>query len=168
MSVVEDLERLKNLKDNGTITQAEFEKEKSRILSSYDKKPKGFNSKVNELKDNIKEKKNKKIRKCKKCGNEIQEGEKFCGKCGTKIRKFKIGKYQIGIAISIVVLLAIGGIGGAIYYNSTTITDEYIENYLKEERGFSQVDDLQIEILATMDINYENYNKFLLVNQTVK
>lgn len=23
--------------------------------------------------------------KCKKCGNEIQEGEKFCGKCGNKI-----------------------------------------------------------------------------------
>ena len=23
--------------------------------------------------------------KCKKCGNDILEGEKFCGKCGTKV-----------------------------------------------------------------------------------
>lgn len=27
--------------------------------------------------------------KCKKCGNEIKEGNNFCTKCGTKIEKEK-------------------------------------------------------------------------------
>ena len=33
MSVVEDLEKLKQLKDNGAITESEFETEKSKILN---------------------------------------------------------------------------------------------------------------------------------------
>ena len=33
MSVVEDLEKLKQLKDSGTITESEFETEKSKILN---------------------------------------------------------------------------------------------------------------------------------------
>ena len=33
MGMVEDLERLNKLKDNGVITEAEFESEKQRLLS---------------------------------------------------------------------------------------------------------------------------------------
>lgn len=45
MGIVEDLERLKKLKDNGVITEAEFESEKQRILNS---------NSINETKKGIK------------------------------------------------------------------------------------------------------------------
>ena len=105
--------------------------------------------------------KNKRRKKfVKKCGNEIQEGEKFCGKCGTEVKKFKI---KIVIAISIVVLLAIGGIIGGVYYNNTVITDEFLTENFKQN-GFEQFDNVNVTTLAVKDIIYNDFNKLVVAN----
>ena len=54
---------------------------------------------------------------CKKCGNEINDGEKYCCKCGTKIQsnsepikiKFRYAIYTVvGIIIAILIITVIG------------------------------------------------------------
>ena len=101
--------------------------------------------------------------KCSNCGNEIQKGEKFCGKCGAEIKRFKIKKYQIVIAISVVVLLIIGGITGGIYYNNTVITDDFLTENFKQN-GFEQFDSVKVKTLAVKDITYNDYNKLVVAN----
>lgn len=64
-------------------------------------------------------------------------------------------------------IIAIIGVSGKIYYDNTTITDEYIVKYLKEEKGFEQFDDVSIKILATEDIDYNNLNKLVINNMTI-
>ena len=163
MSNIDELEKLQKLKEEGVLTDTEFEAEKKKILNNNVKKKTSINSKIGEIKKNVKEKKNKKIKKCKKCGNEIQKGEKFCGKCGAEIKRFKIKKYQIVIAISVVVLLIIGGITGGIYYNNTVITDDFLTENFKQN-GFEQFDSVKVKTLAVKDITYNDYNKLVVAN----
>ena len=44
---------------------------------------------------------------CKKCGNEIKDGEKFCGKCGTKNDGQNTDKNAITITFSHLILILI-------------------------------------------------------------
>ena len=106
MSNIDDLEKLQKLKEQGVLTDAEFETEKKKILNNDSDGKTNINLKINKLKDNMKASKNSKIIKCKKCGNEIKEGEKFCGKCGTKIRNNKV-KYIIGIIVICMICVGI-------------------------------------------------------------
>ena len=179
MSIIDDLEKIQKLKEQGVLTQTEFENEKNKILKKDVKVEKVTNnvlkdinndkkniSKENKVPDINKNEKRNKKKVCKKCGNEIHEGEKFCGKCGTEIKKFKVKKYQVVIAISIVVLLTIGGIIGAIYYNNTVITDDFLtENF--EQNGFEQFDNVNVKALAIKDITYNGYNKLVVANVDV-
>lgn len=48
--------------------------------------------------------------KCNKCGKEIEEGEKFCGNCGKKVKKNKILMKYNKLIIGVVLIL-IGFIG---------------------------------------------------------
>lgn len=60
--------------------------------------------------------------KCKNCGNEIQNGEKFCGKCGNKLNlklKKKTICLIIGIIITIIIISSI-----IIIHNSQSIENE--------------------------------------------
>lgn len=82
-----------------------------------------------------------------------------------KCNKFKIKKYQIVIVIIIVILLAIAGIIWRIYYNKVTITDECINQYFRE--NVAEEEDFQnsnANIIGISDIQYNNYNKLVLVN----
>lgn len=186
MSIIDELEKIQELKVKGILTEQEFEKEKYKILNNgkiADKTKKKVEL-VERPKELAQEKSIKEIKQtksvttnkrefCIKCGNEILEGEKFCGKCGTKTKLdiekktniFKI-KY-IKISVIIVCIIAIIGVSGKIYYDNTTITDEYIVKYLKEEKGFEQFDDVSIKILATEDIDYNNLNKLVINNMTI-
>ena len=179
MSVIDELEELKKLKEQGILTETEFESEKNKILNKGTKAEKNNvkteknlekietntnnnteKQKVKSLNKSVREQKKK---NCKNCGNEIYEGEKFCGKCGTKVKNFKIKKYQIVIAISIVILLAIGGVIGGAYYNNTVITDEFLTENFKQN-GFDQFDSVNITTLAVKDITYNDYNKLVVAN----
>lgn len=122
MSVIDELEKLKKLKEQGILTETEFESEKNKILKKDVKVEKLSNNteeKINNVEKNIlnkdikKQDNNKNIQQnkkkfCSKCGNEIHEGEKFCGKCGNKIHKNKIKMYQLIIAVVIVITIPIG------------------------------------------------------------
>lgn len=179
MSVIDELEELKKLKEQGILTETEFESEKNKILNKGTKAEKNNvkteknlekietntnnnteKQKVKSLNKSVREQKKK---NCKNCGNEIYEGEKFCGKCGTKVKNFKIKKYQIVIAISIVILLAIGGIIGGVYYNNTVITDEFLTENFKQN-GFEQFDNVNVTTLAVKDIIYNDFNKLVVAN----
>ena len=119
MSVIDELEKLKKLKEQGILTETEFESEKNKILKKdvkVEKLSNNIEKKINNVEKNII---NKDIKKqdniqqnkkkfCSKCGNEIHEGEKFCGKCGNKIHKNKIKMYQLIIAVVIVITIPIG------------------------------------------------------------
>lgn len=164
MSNIDKLEKIQKLKEQGVLTETEFEQEKKKILSNNPKEETNINSKMNNIKEKVN--KSKKIRKCKKCGSEIHEGEKFCGKCGTEVKKFKIKKYQIIVAISIVVLLAIVGIIGAVYYNNTVITDDFLTENFKQN-GFEQFENVNVKALAIKDITYDGYNKLVVANVDV-
>lgn len=173
MSKIDELEKIQKLKEEGVLTETEFENEKNKILKkdvkpeevtnniteNIDKEEKNKNNENNSSNINT-TKKQKKKKVCKKCGNEIQEGEKFCGKCGTEVKKFKI---KIVIAISIVVLLAIGGIIGGVYYNNTVITDEFLTENFKQN-GFEQFDNVNVTTLAVKDIIYNDFNKLVVAN----
>ena len=179
MSVIDELEKLKKLKEQGILTETEFESEKNKILNKNVKIENVTNNETEKINKNGKNiskesQKNKvsnintngkkhKEKICKKCGNKIHEGEKFCGKCGTKVENFKIKKYQIAIAISIVILLSIGGSIGGVYYNNTVITDEFLTENFKQN-GFDQFDSVNITTLAVKDITYNDYNKLVVAN----
>lgn len=179
MSVIDELEKLKKLKEQGILTETEFESEKNKILNKNVKIENVTNNETEKINKNGKNiskesQKNKvsnintngkkhKEKICKKCGSKIHEGEKFCGKCGTKVENFKIKKYQIAIAISIVILLSIGGTIGGVYYNNTVITDEFLTENFKQN-GFDQFDSVNITTLAVKDITYNDYNKLVVAN----
>ena len=179
MSIIDELEKLKKLKEQGILTEIEFESEKNKILNKNVKIENVTNNETEKINKNGKNiskesQKNKvsnintngkkhKEKICKKCGNKIHEGEKFCGKCGTKVENFKIKKYQIAIAISIVILLSIGGTIGGVYYNNTVITDEFLTENFKQN-GFDQFDSVNITTLAVKDITYNDYNKLVVAN----
>ena len=42
--------------------------------------------------------------KCSKCGNELNDGDLFCGKCGNKIKKSSTKKFSIRQAILIITI----------------------------------------------------------------
>ncbi len=134
MSVIEDLEKIQKLKEQGILSDEEFEKEKQKILGKDVKKEQITNNAkqhINKATKNI----NQKIKKCKtifinktnrqhkkkfcsNCGNEILEEEKFCGKCGNKINNKKSFKLYIFIALIIVAII----IGVIIYNNNESKT----------------------------------------------
>lgn len=116
---------------------------------------------------------------CKKCGNEILEGEKFCGKCGNKvIRKTKIKIFIVIFAI--IISIVVGNLGILYFYGKDIkvgkitinnpipnlgITNRYLTNNFKES-GFDQFDDVDVKILAITDIEYNNFSKLVLANAT--
>lgn len=107
--------------------------------------------------------------KCKNCGNEILEGEKFCGKCGNKIdtnRKRFNTKLIIGM-----VLIVIGIVGICFYqtnYKETNInvaTGNQEKNNKKEKDILDVVDqdNQELKISASeliSEIIKANDNKF--------
>lgn len=90
MSVIDELEKLKKLKEQGILTETEFESEKNKILNKNVKIENVTNNETEKINKNGKNiskesQKNKvsnintngkkhKEKICKKCGNKIHEG----------------------------------------------------------------------------------------------
>lgn len=119
---------------------------------------------------------------CEKCNNELKDGEKFCGKCGEKVKTDKKGKIKILISmlcisaflvvISLVFLYFYGKnikIGNITIDNPMSnwgITDKYLTNNFKEN-GWDKYDDVDVHILAITNIEYNDFNKLVLAKNTV-
>ena len=101
MSNIDELEKIQELKEKGILSEEEFETEKAKILNVNSNSEKNIKD---EQKKESKILKNKKIKHCKKCGAEIEEGATFCGKCGTRIKGVKI-RNTIIIGCSILVII---------------------------------------------------------------
>ncbi len=105
---------------------------------------------------------------CKKCGNEILEGEKFCGKCGTKVQSsfYKAEKVitnandtlttKSRLIIILIIILVIGGIitcSIAFFTNrnrtSGTIYEDSKIDIHKKEAKFKSMEDLENISLTT-------------------
>lgn len=111
---------------------------------------------------------------CKNCGNEIQNGEKFCGKCGNSIvnieKEYKKEEnkntknfFNNKFRIFIIILLIICGIGiGIMCYKNSQITDTYITQKYVQKNNLSQSNKLKVKILNITSINYKNFNKITL------
>lgn len=169
MGKLDDLERLQKLKECEAITEKEFEIEKKKILADDIEV-------VNEDTPLTK-------KVCSKCGNELFEEDRFCGKCGNKVNeeaineKMKTNKvsskspikiklnYAV-LVVAIITILLIGGILGGIYYKNTIISEAYLTSKFKEN-GFSQFDDVNVQILDIEDIYYKNFNKLVLAKSIV-
>lgn len=115
---------------------------------------------------------------CKKCRNEIQEGEKFCGKCGNKIDNIEKEESKVvntekettekvnsknnknsrfKFFIIIIIIICVISIGN-IYYNNTSINDTYLT---KKYINISQSNNVKVKILNIANINYKDFNKIV-------
>ncbi len=96
---------------------------------------------------------------CKKCGNEIKEGEMFCSKCGAKIKQEKNKKSNkkiIIISIAIVVLIAIA-IGIILYFNQNVEQTSKNENTVAENNEIEQASS-NIQANGTDKVSFTNMN----------
>lgn len=72
---------------------------------------------------------------CKKCGNEIKDGAKFCDNCGKKVKdnenkNTKINKQLLYIMICIIIIVSIGvgiGIGGKLFGKKDDVSNDTAE-----------------------------------------
>ena len=136
MGRLDDLERLQKLKESGTLTQEEFEKEKYKILNNIGNEDK---NKENIVKD----------KDCNKYDNELSEEDKFSDNSNppTNKRVKSNKKILIYIAIFIVVLIIIGGIA-IIKNNSKNVSN----NETIKEQESQQVQNKSIDI-KLYDVN---------------
>ena len=125
--------------------------------------------------------------KCKKCGNDILEGEKFCGKCGTKVeveektvtaneaeqtrkKEKKIKPVYLIIAVFIVVAIICcigvksnnGGVklGDVTLFNSK-ISNEKLTEMLKSSENGIYLQKESVKVGVSKEFNYNNYNKLV-------
>ena len=125
--------------------------------------------------------------KCKKCGNDILEGEKFCGKCGTKVeveektvtaneaeqtrkKEKKIKPVYLIIAVFIVVAI-IGCIGvksnnggvklGDVTLFNSKISNEKLTEMLKSSENGIYLQKESVKVGVSKEFNYNNYNKLV-------
>ena len=105
---------------------------------------------------------------CSKCGNEVLENEKFCGKCetitSTKIMEkliliIKLKLKPILISAIILFFLSIG----IPYLLKGGITDRYLTNNFKDS-GFDQFDDIKVKAINIEDLEYKEYSKLVLAD----
>ena len=107
---------------------------------------------------------------CKKCGNEMQEGELYCSKCGKPINAKSKKKY---IPIIIVVILLLAGAGG-VMVTPKVIQQVKEKNYQAEmQRDLENIEialnteELILPVGGTYNQNlYENQNEDILEDAT--
>ena len=151
MSKIDELEKLQELKLKGIITNEEFEKEKNSLLNGKVKK-----------KININKKDKNKI--CKKCGALIEEnGAKYCGKCGNRIKGIKIRNTIIIICSILVVILFIYSIITVV--NPKVSTEEMVYMLKNSENGTYLQEDT-VKIGKEIDFEYNEYNKLVSYSST--
>lgn len=120
---------------------------------------------------------------CINCGNKIEEGEKFCGKCGTEVQNkvnenqpIKIKLSNLIIVFVIISALIVGGVLVFLNFDNISklfsgndVNDEYIEEILMSGpggEGYFIKDTTRI--LAKTDLFYQNYNKLVIYTATIK
>lgn len=122
--------------------------------------------------------------KCKKCGNEILDGEKFCGKCGTKVelnieretnnikekKNIKIKPIYLIIVIVIIVAVSLSAIMknnkdsssiSNIFSFNNQISNEKLTKMLKNSNNGIYLQENSVKVGSSIDFNYNNYNKLV-------
>ena len=122
---------------------------------------------------------------CKKCGNEILDGEKYCGKCGNNVKENKIAKFKNIIIIASIFIVLIGGtIAGLSIYGKNIIignieisnllanvgiNGNYIEKLLLKRNPDNEnyiIKDTA-KVLAVTDISYNDCDKLVIYSVKV-
>ena len=101
--------------------------------------------------------------KCKKCGNEIQEGEKFCGRCGTKIVNNKTRKIILLIVVSVMITLIIVSI--IISNNKFKSSNKNVNNIKSEEMNTNEKINTDEEINKDETKNINNLNELMTIGK---
>lgn len=123
---------------------------------------------------------------CKNCGSEIEEGKKYCGKCGTKIdskkdRKIKLIK-KLVISIIIIIVILIITILGLKIFNididtnipiignllKNNVSRKEVEEILKKSYNGSYLQNDTTKIGSITDISYQDYDKLITYSSTYK
>lgn len=107
--------------------------------------------------------------KCRKCGNEIEEKDEYCGNCGAKVKTNKTIKLKFNYLVAIIAVIVISiiiGIIVLIYNENVKISNKYLTDNFKQN-GFSQYDDVNVEVLDVENINYQNFNKIVFAKITI-
>lgn len=172
MSNIDELEKIQKLKEKGILTETEFEQEKKKILDNNAKENTNINSKISNIKERVN--KGKKIKKCKKCGNEIQEGENFCGKCGNKVKWHNTKKARLLLIMIISILIILIGVfiaytsfndsGNTVIKNifsKKVITEDELIQMIKGTQYGIYYEDNSVKIGPIIDYDYEGYNKLI-------
>lgn len=155
MSNIDELEKIQELKEKGILSEEEFETEKAKILNVNSNSEKNIKD---EQKKESKILKNKKIKHCKKCGAEIEEGATFCGKCGTRIKGVKI-RNTIIIGCSILVIIFF--IYAIITFINPNINEKEMEEMLKGAESGTYLQENTVKIGKEIDFEYKEYNKLV-------
>lgn len=126
MSKIDDLEKLQQLKSKGIITQDEFETEKKKILNITN----------NIVTDEIINGNNF----CKDCGEKLDKGAIFCGKCGCKVKKTFIEKLYMKKKWIIGILFIIIIIGIYLYNSSSRSNDVPNDHFTSNQNNIEEKD----------------------------
>lgn len=119
---------------------------------------------------------------CINCGKEIEEGEKYCGKCGTKVqseacKKNEPIKIKLTHLIIVLVIIAILTTAGIFVYSNfdnivkmfsgNEVDNEYIEEILMSGPGGGYFIEDSTKILAKTELLYQNYDKLVIYTASI-
>ena len=155
MSNIDELEKIQKLKENGILSEEEFEKEKAKILNVNSDTEKTIKD---EKRKESKIFKNKKIKNCKKCGAETEKGATFCGKCGSRIKGVKI---RNTIIITFNILVIIFFIYSIITFINPNVNEEEMTEMLKGAKNGTYLQDDTVKIGKEINFEYKGYNKLV-------
>ena len=96
--------------------------------------------------------------KCKRCGQEIQNGEMFCGNCGWKVEPKKKPVIPIIIGIVVVIILVVAGVFWYLHKQEQKKVEENLAKFQEkiEEGSTESGDDTQEDQSDAQDADEEN------------
>ena len=96
--------------------------------------------------------------KCKRCGQEIQNGDMFCGNCGWKVEPKKKPVIPIIIGIVVVIILVVAGVFWYLHKQEQKKVEENLAKFQEKiEEGSSESgDDTQEDQSDAQDADEEN------------
>lgn len=96
--------------------------------------------------------------KCKRCGQEIQNGDMFCGNCGWKVEPKKKPVIPIIIGIVVVIILVVAGVFWYLHKQEQKKVEENLAKFQEiiEEGSSESGDDTQEDQSDAQDADEEN------------
>lgn len=96
--------------------------------------------------------------KCKRCGQEIQNGDQFCGNCGWKVEEKKTPVIPIVIGIIVVVILVVAGVFWYLHKQEQKKVEENLAKFQEkiEEDSQASTEDPADDQTNSQDAKEEN------------